>query len=51
MELKEYPSSLPQYRQNQIDEMRHVAFIALIGFIATKLLLTYVIHRATKKKS
>jgi hypothetical protein len=47
MKIKEYPNSLPQYSEEQQRALIRQGILALAGFIAVKVLLTYVIHRAT----
>lgn len=48
MELKEYPSSMPQFTEYDVQELKRAAIISLLGFIATKLLITYIIHKAAR---
>lgn len=48
MEIKEYPSSLG-YSEDEMREIKRTAIVGLLGFIVTKMVLTYIIHKASRR--
>jgi len=49
MEIKEHRNSLPQYSEEQQRALVRQGIFALAGFITVKVLLTYVIHKASRR--
>jgi hypothetical protein len=48
MQLVESPSSLG-YSEDEMREIKRAAIAGLLGFIVTKMVLTYIIHRASRR--
>ena len=48
MRIMESPSSLG-YSEDEMREIKRAAITGLLGFIVTKMVLTYIIHRASRR--
>ena len=48
MQIVESPSSIG-YSEDEIREIKRAAIAGLLGFVVTKLILTYIIHKATHR--
>lgn len=48
MQLVESPSSIG-YSESEIREIKRAAITGLLGFIVTKMVLTYIIHKASRR--
>ena len=48
MQIVESPSSIG-YSEDEIREIKRAAIAGLLGFVVTKMILTYIIHKATRR--
>jgi hypothetical protein len=48
MQLVESPSSLG-YSEDEMREIKRAAIAGLLGFITVKVILTYIIHKASRR--